>query len=224
MTTIPSYMGGPQSAAGAATGSQPTPQTHAMPTHMAPHHHATPPHSQTNHMSSQGGASGGHPNPSPVPQHGSANHLSQQGHHPSNSGTPQPQHVIYQHGTQAAPQQAGPGHPPLQPSPNTPTSPQTIYPPGAIPFSQNYAIQPHQFATSTPGGQQQILTLTHSHHHQHPQLAMMAAQHQPNPHQSNHQLQHGAMTAGGQPQQPGQFQLNHAAQLQQGHHVQGGYI
>jgi len=224
MNTVPSYMSGPPSGAGAAGSSQQAPQSHSVPSHMAPHHHATPPHSQTNHIS-QGATSVGHHNPSPVPQHNPANHLplQQQGHHQPNSATPQPQHIVYQHGGQHNPQQGGPGHPPLQPSPHTPTSPQNIYP--SMQYSQPYSIQPHMSYNTSAAPQQAIYTVTHSHHHQHPQLGVMQQQpaQQHNMHQNNPgvnpQMQQGALTAApGAPQQHGPYQLN---QLQQGHHLQG---
>ncbi len=139
------------------------PHSHPAPTHMAPHHQPTPPHSQpSQHMNSQGAAGGGHPAPSPVQHQVTPGHppppqqAGQQVHthpgpgqgHPASSGTPQPHLIYQQHGVPMSQQ----GHPPLQPSPHTPTSPQSMYPQTFVAASPFYATSQ---APGMPQQQQQ---------------------------------------------------------------------
>ncbi len=180
--------------------------------HVGPHHQPTPPHSQPSHMNHGAAANqGGHHAPSPV-QHHPQQHNPQQGHpghphaapqgHPGSSQTPQP-HLIYPHNQQMS-QQAG--HPPLQPSPHTPTSPQSMYPPtlftpaAAYSYSTQAAMQavPQMtYAHTTPH-----TTVTHAQHQQHqhlpqpPQGHQIVMMHNPAPHQGQMPGQH----AGGPPQ------------------------
>ncbi len=212
---------------------------------MAPHHQHTPPHSQASqHMNSQGGG-GGHAAPSPVqhpvtpghpppPQQGNQQLHSHPGAgqaHPATSGTPQP-HVIYQH---PVPMSQQGGHPPMQPSPHTPTSPQTMYPQTfvASPFFQTSQApgsgmpQQQQNPQQQPPGGAPQLSFTHtqphttaSHaHHQHSHMpghqgsgaaAQAPAQIVMMPH--NPHPPHQQVPAPGQLQHPGQH-LQHAHQI-----------
>ena len=183
---------------------------HPTPAHVTPHHQPTPPHSHsqsTSHMNSQNQPNGP-PTPGPVqhappPQH--QGHPGQAHGHPPSSQTPQPHgsHLIYQQ-QMSQPQ----GHPPLQPSPHTPTSPQNIY---ATPMSYattySYAGQtgmqglPNMTFTHTAPQS----TVTHAQHQQHqhvahqPQFVMMqnpavhaAAAANPMQHAHHGQVPHGA--------------------------------
>lgn len=152
-----------------------------------------------------------HPAPSPVHHQQQPVHA-HPGGHPPNAGTPQPA-MVYQ--ATAGPQM-GQQHPPLQPSPHTPTSPQAVHP---VSFPYTFSSQPvniqqgatpytsfahtHSYTTATNAHQyqQQQHNIHNATAQSQPQLVMM-------PHTThNPQYQQGAppqMT--GQPQQVGQFQ------------------
>ena len=206
-TGMPAHIGPPPGPGG---------PNHAAPSHVAPHHH--PAHSQPSHMNSQ---PGGHPAPSPVHQQMPNPAHQQQQTHPPSSGTPQP-HIIYPNPAAAAAQisqQAMPGHPPLQPSPHTPTSPQTIYPPTvtySMPYTQLGSQQVQQ-QQGMPGmtfvHAQPHTTVTHAQHQQHNHMPMV--------------LLRQAAAPTGAPGQVPQPPSTHAAtagphsQLQHPHHLQG---
>eukprot|EP00918_Siedleckia_nematoides_P097765 GHVU01214148.1.p1 GENE.GHVU01214148.1~~GHVU01214148.1.p1 ORF type:complete len:950 (+),score=116.10 GHVU01214148.1:44-2893(+) len=186
----------------------------AQPAHITPHHHqANPPHSQPSHMTSQ--TQGGHPSPSPV-QHTPSQVAHPHQQHPPSSGTPQPQFIY--HTNAGMPHSGQPAnHPPLQPSPHTPTSPQTMHPPN-MSYTPVYtyttqAMQANFQQQQSAPQQPHHTTVTHSqHHHSHnsphvPQIVMM-------PQPQGHQMQPV-------PQHHQQLQAT-PAHLQQ-HHMQGKY-
>ncbi len=174
---------------------------HHTPAHMAPHHQPTPPHTTPSqaHINSGtvtgGHGTPGHPAPSPVQHHtpGAGGHPAGPGQaggshpthpggqaggpHPPSSGTPQP-HLIYQHNAAAAAQMTQQGYPPLQPSPHTPTSPQTMYPPtfvAASPYYSSQASSLQQQAQAAQAQQQQAAQVQHQQQQQQQQVAQQAA-------------------------------------------------
>ncbi|KAI0207435.1 hypothetical protein LSAT2_007904 [Lamellibrachia satsuma] len=198
-TQTPIYMNQPQQA---ATGVMPAQMggphhPHAIPAHMGGPHPQS--HSQPSHMTG-----GNHPTPSPVQQqHGGP--PQQVSHPPPSSGTPQPQPIIYQANPMQMSQPPA-GHPPLQPSPHTPTSPHNVYPPVSAMFATpQYPYNAPQQGMPPPQGLQPP---NMGHHQQPPQYVMM----QPHPPGQNQQQQ--------QPQQQ-QQQQQHIQLQQHMHHMQG---
>ena len=111
-------------------------QQQQQPSHMAPHQN-TPPHSAA---AAQQQVSM-HPSPSPGMQQHQGGPVSV---HPQSSGTPQPTAYMYQQAPPPPPNMVNNGggaqqqqqNPPLQPSPHTPTSPQSLYPGGGYGMPQ----------------------------------------------------------------------------------------
>ncbi|XP_074641772.1 uncharacterized protein LOC141899401 isoform X2 [Tubulanus polymorphus] len=161
-------------------------QPHVHPPY-APHHsRATPPQSQASH-------------PAPSPAHQGVP-PQQHVHHPPTSVTPTQMIYNPQH-QQINPQ---PSHPPLQPSPHTPTSPQANMP---VP----YTYQAQQQIQQTPGAPQHHMSLAPMHHHATVTYA--------NPQQQSQPPQNPAVVYMHHASQPNHSTMHPPTQLQHaGHH------
>ena len=154
-------------------GPIPTHMTHGPQLNIA---HFNPNNQQTTtQMNSTPHSGSGHHHPAPSPVHSNPNQQQQQqqpmnpGPHPQSSGTPQPPQGYSQPTLQ--------NHPPLQPSPHNPTSPQTMQ---QMPY---HSHAHHMSMQGSAGGQQfsvpqqtsmptPVTAHTHSQHMQ-PQFVMM---------------------------------------------------
>ena len=137
---------------------------HPQPAHIGPHH------GQQNQQPA------GHPAPSPVQQIVTSSQS-----HPPTSNTPQPHNPYQQMPIQ--------GHPPLQPSPHNPASPQTVHMPAV-----QYQFASHAHPLQMQGANNQVMSQTHPptsvantiySQHMQPQFVMM-----PNPHSQHNQQSH----------------------------------